>query len=160
MEVCSRLVLAATFLVAGASKLRDLDAVARTAAGFGLPARLVPVARVGVPAVEIVVAVGLLVADTARVAALVALVLLAAFSVAMGRVLARGEQVPCRCFGAASATPVRRGSLVRNVVLMTLAALVLGGGDAVSLPGWIGDRDGTDLADPGPRVARCRPAES
>lgn len=145
VEVCSRVVLAATFLAAGASKFRDLDGVAQTARHFGLPARLVPASRVGVPALEVAIAAGILVTGAARVSAGVALVLLGAFSVAIGRVLAAGREVPCRCFGAASAEPVGRAALARNAGLMVLAAIVASG-PAVSLPSWFADRSGSELA--------------
>ena len=56
-----------------------------------------------------------------------ALGLLAAFSVALLRVLRRpiAERPSCACFGRWSAKPVGAGSLVRNVVLAGLAVLAL-----------------------------------
>lgn len=48
--------------------------------------------------------------------------LLAAFTVAVALVLRRGTQAECRCFGGTAATPFRPRHLVRNAVLIAVAA--------------------------------------
>ena len=54
---------------------------------------------------------------------MVALLLLAVFTTAVARLLARGERPVCSCFGATSATPISRWTIVRNTALMVIAAL-------------------------------------
>ncbi|WP_069767012.1 MauE/DoxX family redox-associated membrane protein [Streptomyces sp. LUP30] len=66
--------------------------------------------------------------------------LLSAFSVAIGASVRRGEQVACRCFGAASTAPVGPAHLIRNAFLLagSLAGLLcelMAGGDAVGIAG-------------------------
>jgi hypothetical protein len=63
-------------------------------------------------------------AATAPAAALAAAVLLALFSTAITRVLARGEEVDCNCFGVVSFRQVDRATLARDLALFALAAFV------------------------------------
>ena len=104
--------LAGSFLIAGVAKLRDRPAFAATLASLRAPAEL---AR-ALPVAEIALA-GALVAGGGRVAALVALAALGAFTVA----LARLGRVPCRCFGAGADGDPRTGQL-RNLLLAAAAA--------------------------------------
>ena len=55
-------------------------------------------------------AAALVPAATAYWAAAAALVLLAAFSLAVGRLLRRGERADCHCFGALHSTPATAAS--------------------------------------------------
>ena len=114
-------VLAATFAWAGAAKLGQPS---ETAAGFdalGLGAAAA-LARI-VPAVELLLAVALLVAP--RMGGAVALVLLAGFCVVLVRALRRGVEVRCACFGQAGGPPLSVVDLVRNGLLGLLAAFAL-----------------------------------
>lgn len=116
---------------AGAKALRP--AAARTAfAGLGVrPAGPVLVAVI----VAEVVTAGALVAAP-RWGGAAAVVLLAAFSVVLGRALARGAVVSCACFGA-SPTPVTVRTLIRNAGLVALAGLALLADGTVTLPGLV-----------------------
>ncbi len=119
-----RLLLGVVFAVSLAGKLRGTgDFVEATR-------RLVPVrfARwdrllsAAVAAVELGVLILLVVQPTAGF--LLALALLAAFTVALAAALRRGETAPCHCFGSVG-TPLGRRHVVRNAVLLSIAALGL-----------------------------------
>jgi uncharacterized membrane protein YphA (DoxX/SURF4 family) len=112
----ARVAVGFVFSLSGFLKHRDA-AWPESAAAFGLPrwaARLLPV-------VETVV--GALVAAQLRAAALVALGLLLAFTVAIAIRVARRDAVPCACFGQRSSRPVGPHTLARNGALVALAVL-------------------------------------
>ena len=119
-----RVVLAAVLIVAGVAKARDRDRTYAAARGFGLPVRAAAVTAALLPAVELLVAAALLPPLTARSGALAALVLLAAFTVAVAVAVARGSQVACSCFGARDDRPVSARTLLRNGVLLVAAGTV------------------------------------
>jgi hypothetical protein len=86
---------------------------------LGLPA---PAAFTrAVPAAELGVATTLLAAPRAGAAA--ALLLLGGFTLVLARVVRRGLDVSCGCFGAASAAPVTGVTLLRNALLLVAAVI-------------------------------------
>jgi uncharacterized membrane protein YphA (DoxX/SURF4 family) len=109
--------LAAVFAWAGAAKVVDRRTTARSFRALGLPG--VALLTTGVPVAELVLAAGLVLAPAA--AAPVALGLLSAFTVVLGRALHDGVAVGCGCFGTARRGPVSGRDLVRNGVLAALA---------------------------------------
>lgn len=131
----SRLVLAGAFGLSTWGKLADGPATRKALSDFGLSIRWVPLAAVGLPVIEGLVAAGILLPWTTGFAAAVSLLLLAGFTAAIVRLLLRGEHPHCSCFGAAS-RPIGSASIVRNGLLMALAALVLVG--ALKYPGLVG----------------------
>jgi methylamine dehydrogenase accessory protein MauD len=143
----SRLLIAVVFGLSAWGKLADRPAARKAVAEFGVPPGWVTAIGWALPVTEAAVAITVLVPWTAMWSAAVALVLLAVFTAAVARSLARGERPVCSCFGAISATPVSSWTIVRNAVLMVLAALTAWG--AVARPrvpaGLPGDR-GAGLA--------------
>lgn len=123
-----RLTLAAVFAVAGAAKLADRRGTRASLERFGAPRAISGAAAVLLPVLEITVAAALVPAASAWWGAIGALVLLAVFSVAIGRALARGEDADCHCFGALHSAPADRRVLVRNGGLALLCGVVLLGG--------------------------------
>ncbi len=115
------LVLGAVFLVAGASKLVAGEQWVDQARALGAPRWIAP----AVPWFEIVLGAAL-VAQVARplVAGVAALVLVAFTGLIVAR-LTEGEHPACACFGRWSARPLGTGHVVRNVVLVVVAALAL-----------------------------------
>ena len=111
--------LAGLFAWAGASKLLQRDRTNRTFATFGLPAP--GVLGTAVPAVELLLAVGLLVVPA--VAAYLALGMLAAFTTFLVRAVRAGVDVGCGCFGSASTAPVSSIDVLRNGLLGAAALL-------------------------------------
>ena len=124
LALAARIVLAATLVVSAVAKFRSRDAVREQAAAlFADDGRLAAIVSV-LPVVELAVAVSL-VAAWSPVPGLVALVLLAGFTVVLIRAQAR--HVPCACFGSGAAdAPVGPAAVVRNGVLAALAVLAVG----------------------------------
>ncbi len=120
-----RLVLAGTFVVAGVAKLRDREGVRKAAIAFGVPEALGGVAAILLPIMELALAAALIPVQTAWIAAVGLLALLAIFTAAMSVALAQGKQVDCRCFGQASAAPIGWTTVARNVALGALAAVIV-----------------------------------
>jgi peroxiredoxin/uncharacterized membrane protein YphA (DoxX/SURF4 family) len=144
VSVVARLLLAAVFTVAAASKLADQPGTRDTLRQFGVSDRLVRSAAVLLPASELAVAIGLLFRPVAVSAAVAAAVLLLVFSAAMERVIREGKSLACRCFGALSAEPVTRATIGRNAALIVVAAAVLVR-RPVALDGWLSDRSAAEL---------------
>lgn len=114
----ARVVLGAVFVSSGALKVRD-PAWPDSARAFGAPAWSVRV----LPWVEL--ATGALVAAQFRWATVGALAVLGAFTWLIVVHVVRGDDVPCACFGRASARPVSWRHVVRNIVLAGLAVVAL-----------------------------------
>jgi uncharacterized membrane protein YphA (DoxX/SURF4 family) len=111
-------VLAVVFAWAAVAKLRRRTATERSFRDLSLPAPAV-LARL-VPAAELAVAIGLVAGPA--VASWAALVLLLAFSVVVVRAVARGDAVPCACFGSsAGGDAVSTADLLRNAGFGALA---------------------------------------
>jgi peroxiredoxin/uncharacterized membrane protein YphA (DoxX/SURF4 family) len=117
----SRLLLAAVFLLAGASKLVDPLGFRKALRGFGLPAALARPMVVLLPVLEIAVATALIPARLAWYGARGALMLLTGFIVAVGIAMIRGRKPDCHCFGQLHSSPVGWQTLVRNGLLAALA---------------------------------------
>ncbi len=116
--------LAALFLYAGISKLADVRTFAVDVANYRvLPAVLVGPFAAAIPGVEVACGIGLLRVRSARAAALLALALLAAFTIAAAQALARDINIDCGCFGSVRA-PVTIMTIVRDVALLVSAAVV------------------------------------
>jgi peroxiredoxin len=141
----ARLILALIFAVSGAAKLADLAGSRRAAADFGLPRALAAPVGTLLPFAELALAAALLPTATARWAALGALGLLAAFTVAIGLALARGRRPECRCFGRIAAEPIGWRTLARNGVLLLLAGLAAWLGPGPSALGWLGGLSSLEL---------------
>jgi uncharacterized membrane protein YphA (DoxX/SURF4 family) len=110
-------VVAAAFLLAGASKLAAGAQWPSEAAALGAPAGTIPL----VPWIELALGALLVTQLAAPWPAIAACFLLVAFSVLIALRLAADEHPPCACFGAWSATPIGWRHLARNAVLLTLA---------------------------------------
>jgi uncharacterized membrane protein YphA (DoxX/SURF4 family) len=115
------LVLGAVFLASGASKLVGREQWRRAALEFGAPRLLVPV----LPWVELMLGALLLVGGATPLIPVLALLVLAVFTVAIARKLDAGEHPECACFGGWSTAPLSRWHLVRNAGLMALAVLAM-----------------------------------
>src|SRR5437762_2593121 len=121
----ARLLLAAVFLVAGLAKLTDLAGSRQALRDFGVPAVLANPFGVVLPLGELVVAVALVPTVSAWWGAMGALALLLLFVGGIGYNLARGRQPDCHCFGQLHSAPAGWPTLLRNLVLATIAGLVV-----------------------------------
>ncbi len=122
--------LAAILVWVAISKVRDPAATRRSFTALGL--RSPEVVALAVPVAEVVVAVALVLWPPFGGGA--AIVLLAAFTVVLARVVISGAPVPCACFGATATSPVGWLDVVRNVGLLMLAVLA----SIPSTRGWPG----------------------
>lgn len=120
-----RICVALVFVAAGIGKLFGWTGVRASLRDFGLPERLLGPVAYALPLIELGCAGLLVVRSTARIGAAAAGVLLLAFTAAVVRVLARGEQPECNCFGALRSTPVSWRTVARNAVLLVAATLLL-----------------------------------
>jgi uncharacterized membrane protein YphA (DoxX/SURF4 family) len=119
MGVAARVVVGLVLLVAGTMKARDPE-FATTARAFGLPARLAP----ALPWIEVVLGALLVAQVGGRWTSTVAAFVLSGFTVAVAAQVAGGNPAPCACFGSgASHAPVSTRTLIRNFVLVALAAV-------------------------------------
>ncbi|MFI5912132.1 MauE/DoxX family redox-associated membrane protein [Dactylosporangium sp. NPDC051541] len=149
LEVAARLLLATVFAVALFGKVTGGRAYAAFADSIArmrvLPARVArPAALASVVTEGAVVLLLVLPWRWAAVAGFVlAAGLLAVFAAAIAISLRGGNRAPCRCFGA-SATPLGRGHIVRNLILIVIAltglaaaAAVGAGAGAIAIPGAV-----------------------
>ena len=125
LVLTARLVLSAVFLLSGVAKLLDPAGSRTSLRDFGVPAALVPVFVWLLPSAELVCAVLLLVPALALWGAIGAATLLVVFTLGIAVNLLRGRKPACHCFGQLSSEPVGSGTLVRNVALLAVAALIV-----------------------------------
>jgi hypothetical protein len=113
--------LAVVFAWAGGAKFADQAGTREgfRALGLGHPERR----AVQVPSAELATAVLMIVAPVGG--AIVALGLLAVFTLLLVRLLRAGVTAPCRCFGSVRTRPVSSIDLVRNGLLAMLAVVTL-----------------------------------
>jgi thiol-disulfide isomerase/thioredoxin len=149
ISLAGRLVLAGVLTLSALTKLADRSGTRTALGAFGAPTRLVGPLAILLPLTEFAIA-GLLLSSTTAVAgAIAAATLLSVFTVAIARVLARGETPDCHCFGQLHSKPAGPMTLARNGVLITLAAIAIIGSVAEPAPSavaWIGDLDATQGA--------------
>lgn len=119
--VVAAVVVGATFLVAGASKVALGPRWTVMARDLGAPAAAIPL----VPWVELAIGAALVAQLAVPVPAIAALALLVAFTALIGFRLTGDERPTCACFGAWSAEPIGARHLVRNAVLIVLAVVAL-----------------------------------
>ena len=137
----ARLLLAVVFAVAGLAKLADRAGSRQTLSDFGMPALFVSPLGVLLPLAELTIAVALVPTIAAWWASLGALALLLLFVAAIGYNLARGQQPDCHSFGQLRLAPAGWPTLIRNLVLATLAGFVVGFGRIDTGPSvlvWLG----------------------
>lgn len=144
-----RLVLATTFTVSALSKMFDLGGTRQAVEDFGAPVAISGPLVALLPIAELTVVGLLLFGHTAVAGSILALALLAVFSIAIAFNLRRGRRPDCHCFGQIGSGPIGARTLGRNAGIAAIAVLVAGIGldDAGPSPaGWLGDLDGTELA--------------
>jgi SAM-dependent methyltransferase/uncharacterized membrane protein YphA (DoxX/SURF4 family) len=144
--IAARVVLAGVFLVAGVTKLIDLNGSRSALEGFGLARRWVPLGAVALPIAEILAAALLIPAATARAGAGLAAILLFVFMAGIVAALRRGTAPECHCFGQLHSRPVGRETLARNAVLAAIALLVLFAGSGPGLSSWWRSSSGSVIA--------------
>ncbi len=122
------ILLGIVFVWSGAAKIRQGDAWQVVDTPFSTSVRLVDRSvEFVLPWLEIVLGACLIAQVSPLWMGIVAAVLLSIFSVALMKVIARGESTPCRCFGEVSAAPVSWRHVARNAAFIALAAATVVG---------------------------------
>lgn len=130
LVLAGRLVLGGVWIAAGALKVTDLDASVRAVRAYRLlPDLAAQVLGAGLPIVEILLGVLLVIGLGVRVAGALSVLLMGAFVVGIASAWARGLQIDCGCFGsggtlAAGESPTYGLELARDGALLVVAALV------------------------------------
>lgn len=120
----SRLLLAALLGVAGVAKLFDRAGSRSALLDFGVPTRLARPTAIMLPLVELFTAAALVPRSSARLGALLAVILFSAFTIAIGAALVRGRRPDCHCFGKLHSSPAGWPTFGRNAGLAALAGAV------------------------------------
>jgi peroxiredoxin/uncharacterized membrane protein YphA (DoxX/SURF4 family) len=137
--LAARILLAAVFMLAGATKLVDAVGTRKALRNFGLPSWLARPGMLLLPLAEFSVAVLLIPVNTVRLGAWGSLILLSVFLIAVGLAMAIGRKPDCHCFGQLHSAPIGWQTLVRNVVLAACAVWLVWGGaryPALDALGW------------------------
>jgi uncharacterized membrane protein YphA (DoxX/SURF4 family) len=127
----ARMLVGGVWVVAGALKLPDPNENVRAVRAYELlPESVVPVVGHGLPILEILVGLCLLLGLLTRVAAVVSTLLLVAFVVGIGSAWGRGLSIECGCFGggagpAANAAAKYPWEIARDVGLLALSAYLV-----------------------------------
>src|SRR4051794_17130224 len=100
VALLARVLLAAVFVVSAVAKLRDRAGARQAVSDFGVPHAVAPAVAAGLPFLELLCAVLLLLADPgATVGAIGAGLLLLAFTIGIVVNLMQGRRPDCHCFG-------------------------------------------------------------
>jgi len=127
MEIVSlivRLLIAATFLVAGVTKLIDLKGTLQGIREFGVPSWAIRTVGFGLPVAELAVAALSIPRSTVLLGSSCAVALLLLFIAGISINLARGRKPRCNCFGQVHSEPIGWSMLIRNTVLAAGASVV------------------------------------
>jgi len=121
VRVC-QILLGFTFLVSGLAKIGDLQSFSEQVHNF----RILPIAAenlvaMTVPWVELVAGLAMVLGTKSRSAALLALMLLGLFTLAVGLAMARGLDFECGCFGTADGTRVGWTKILMNLTMFAAA---------------------------------------
>jgi protein-disulfide isomerase len=109
---------------AGLAKIGDPAGSVRAVRAYQLlPDGLETLVGRGLPTLEVALAVALLLGVAVRTSALVAVVLLSAFTIGIASAAARGLRIDCGCFGGGGPTenPHYTGEILRDVALLIVA---------------------------------------
>lgn len=120
-----RIVLVAIFLIAGIPKLLNPQRTKESLVEFGAGPKLALIGSRILPMLELVCAIGLALSRTAFFGAILSFGLLVTFSASISYNLALGRKPECNCFGQLHSKTVGGSILLRNVVLMFLAAALI-----------------------------------
>jgi uncharacterized membrane protein YphA (DoxX/SURF4 family) len=130
--VVARLVVGGVWIVAGWLKLPDPAESVRAVRAYDLlPEAIVPAVGHGLPALEIVVGLLLVLGAVTRIAAGLSFLLQIAFIVGIASAWARGLRIECGCFGgggtsaAADVTDKYAWDIARDVGLAALSLLLM-----------------------------------
>ena len=128
LGVLARLVVGGVWVAAGLLKLPDPTESVRAVRNYRvLPESVVPLVGHGLPVLEVVIGVCLLLGLLVRANAVLSGVLLVAFITGISSAWARGLSIECGCFGGGGGTPENYASrypweIARDVGLLLASA--------------------------------------
>ncbi|MCA9833613.1 MAG: redoxin domain-containing protein [Thermomicrobiales bacterium] len=125
--LAARVIVAGVFLLSGAGKLADRAGSQQAVRDFGVPNVLVPAIAMLLPVVELGIAIALIPNRTMMWGAWAALLLLGLFIVGIVLNMAQGRRPDCHCFGQLHSEPIGWPTIARNLLLMLLTLVILGG---------------------------------
>lgn len=127
IELTLRTAFALLFAAAAWHKVSNRTRFAASLDAYALlPARLVAPISLLLPALECALAIGLLHAPSREPAAIASMALLALYTGAIATNLARGRrEMDCGCFASSARVPLTPWLVVRNLVLISAAALLV-----------------------------------
>jgi uncharacterized membrane protein YphA (DoxX/SURF4 family) len=131
VRLAARLLLAAVWLVAGGTKVSDLQGSVRAVHAYDLlPYDVSKVVGAALPFVEIAVGVLLVAGFATRIAAFASSALLLVFIGGIASAWARGLRIDCGCFGgggelAAGRSPTYFWEIARDVALLAVAVYLV-----------------------------------
>ena len=121
-----RLGLCGLFLYAGIAKLSDPTGFAQDVSHYRLlPDALTPLIALGLPVLEVVTAVALLLPGYARGGAVLSALMLFGFALGMAQAKLRGIDLDCGCFGTDSGAKVSWGKVALNGGLAILSLWII-----------------------------------
>ena len=142
-----QILLSAILAVSGVAKATDWVGTETAIISFGIPSRASYLAARTLPIVEIVLAVTLLIPATHWGAALGAAVLFAAFTAIVFLAIVRRNPVDCHCFGQLTSSPVTWKTIIRNLALIIVAAVIIAESNAAgTISDWVWISSVTDVA--------------
>lgn len=125
----ARWVTGGVWIVAGGLKITEPDAsIAAVRAYELLPTSVAEVVGLALPALELVIGLGLVLGVLTRGAAVLSALLFVAFIVGIASVWARGIEIDCGCFGGGGSDPGASANypweIARDVALLAASVLV------------------------------------
>jgi uncharacterized membrane protein YphA (DoxX/SURF4 family) len=134
LATAARLVLAGVLIAAGWLKLPHPDESVRAVRAYALlPESVVPSVGHGLPLLEIVIGLLLLVGFATRFAAAVAGLLMLAFIIGISSAWARGLTIDCGCFGGGGSVAANQTKYLQEILRDT--GLLIAAGFLVIWPG-------------------------
>ncbi|MGD1092231.1 MAG: MauE/DoxX family redox-associated membrane protein [Bryobacteraceae bacterium] len=152
----SRSILAAVFGIAGIAKLADPAGSRKSMTDFGAPKFLANSLGWLLPLLELGCAAALVPLSSAWWASVGVLILLVTFIAGISVSLIRGRRPDCHCFGQLHSAPIGWQTLVRNVILAGISALIVFEGQnnpGASIGNWTGGMSRTESALAGLAIA-------
>jgi uncharacterized membrane protein YphA (DoxX/SURF4 family) len=120
-----RIAVGVLFIWAGGAKIGHADVFAAQITAFRIvPHVLIAPMALLLPFCEVLLGLYLVLGLYTRIAALIAVVQLAIFAVAIGSAVARGLSLSCGCFGPGDTTVTSWPEVVRDVIFAGVAAFV------------------------------------
>jgi methylamine dehydrogenase accessory protein MauD len=120
-----RLALALVFVIAGVAKLLDLSGSRQALTDFGVPRFLASWFGTVLPMVEVAIGLAILSGVWTHWGSIAGLLLLLIFIAAISINLLLGRRPHCHCFGQLHSEALSPSTLMRNLILAILAALLV-----------------------------------